>query len=108
MKHRYNKRRRVIRERFEIFRIVHYFPHDQFKIHTLFIDLNYQRKGIGKKLLLRILKEAGNKGIKKLFTWSTYYAYHFYKKFGFTGSKEIKLPEGKEDIILIEMEKKLE
>lgn len=78
---------------------------DQYKIHTLFIVPNYQKKGIGKKLLLKVLKEAKNKGITKLKTWSTIYAYEFYVKYGFRGLKEIKLPEGKEDITLIEMEK---
>jgi N-acetylglutamate synthase-like GNAT family acetyltransferase len=81
---------------------------DQYKIHTLFIDLDYHKKGIGKKLLLYILKEAKSKGIKKVKTWSTFYAIPFYSKLGFSGSKEIKLPEGKEEIILIEMEKELD
>ena len=81
---------------------------DQNKIHTLFIDLHYHKQGIGSKLLLRIIKEAKNKGITKLTTWSTMYAYPFYGKSGFHRLKEIKLPEGKEEIILIEMEKKLE
>lgn len=81
---------------------------DQAKIRTLFIDLNYQDRGIGKKLLSRILKEAKSKGVKKLITWSTFYARHFYSKFGFEEVKEIKLPEGKEDMVLIEMEKDLD
>lgn len=81
---------------------------DNQKIHTLFIDLRYHKQGIGSILLQRIMKEAKNKGISTLKTWSTMYAYPFYAKYGFRGLNEIKLPEGKEDIILIEMEKKLE
>lgn len=81
---------------------------DENKIHTFFIDLHFHKQGIGSKLLLRIMKEAKNKGITMLTIWSTVYAYPFYVKYGFHGLKEIKLPEGKDDIILIEMEKKLE
>lgn len=81
---------------------------DQAKIRTLFIDLHYQNRGIGKALLSRILQEAKSKGAKKLITWSTLYARPFYFRFGFKQVKEIKLPEKKEDIILIEMEKNLE
>ncbi len=80
---------------------------DQAKIRTFFIDLNYQKKGIGKKLFAKILGEARNKGIKKLITWSTFYACPFYSKLGFKEIKEIKFPAGKEDIVLIEMEKSL-
>ena len=81
---------------------------DSQKIHTLFIDLYNHKQGIGSKLLQRIMKEAKSKGVSMLKTWSTMYAYPFYAKYGFHGLKEIKLPVGKEDIILIEMEKKLE
>lgn len=80
---------------------------DQAKIRTLFIDPHCHNKGIGKVLLLRILREAKSKGVKKLITWSTFYAVPFYTKFGFREVREIKLPEGKEDIVLIEMQKEL-
>lgn len=81
---------------------------DENKIYTFFVNLHHHKQGIGSKLLQRIIKEAKNKGIKKLTAWSTIYAYPFYIKYGFHRLKEIKLPEGKEDIVLIEMEKKLD
>lgn len=80
---------------------------DKSKIRTFFIDLRFQKKGIGKKLFSKILEEARSKGVKKLITWSTFYAVPFYSYFGFKEIKEIKLPKGKEDIVLVEMEKKL-
>lgn len=82
--------------------------YDETKLHTFFISLHHQKRGIGHKLLLKVLQEAKNKGITKLITWSTLYAYPFYSKYGFKNLKEIKLPEGKEEITLIEMEKRLE
>lgn len=78
---------------------------DEIKVHTLFIDIQHHKKGIGSKLLFKILQEAKNKGMTKISTWSTIYAYPFYLKYGFCKLKEIKLPEGKEEITLIEMEK---
>lgn len=81
---------------------------DKAKIRTLFIDPHHHHKGVGKELLTIILEVAKSKGIKRLTTWSTFYARPFYSKFGFKEVKEIKLPEGKENIILIEMEKDLE
>ncbi|OGL52356.1 MAG: hypothetical protein A3C43_11170 [Candidatus Schekmanbacteria bacterium RIFCSPHIGHO2_02_FULL_38_11] len=75
--------------------------YDKEKVHTLFVDINYQKKGIGKKLLNRILDEAQKDGIKSIKTWSTIYAKQFYNSFGFKKVKEIEL--GKKDIILIEM-----
>jgi predicted N-acetyltransferase YhbS len=79
--------------------------YDKNKIHTLFVNINYHKKGIGKQLLTKILKEAGNDGLKSIKTWSTFYAEKFYNSFGFIKKKEIYLREGKKDIILIEMEK---
>ena len=77
--------------------------YDDNKVHTLFVDLNYQNKGIGRHLLNKILNEAKNEGIKSIKTWSTIYAEQFYNSFGFNKIKEIELPEGKKDIVLIEM-----
>lgn len=81
--------------------------YDKVKVHTLFVDLHHHKKGIGHKLLQKVLDEAKNKSIKRLITWSTLYAYQFYQKHGFQRVREIKLPEGKEEITLIEMERYL-
>ena len=79
--------------------------YDSNKIYTLFVDINYHKKGIGQKLLSYILKEANNEGLKSIKTWSTFYAEKFYSLSGFIKKREIYLPEGSKDIILIEMEK---
>ncbi len=79
--------------------------YDQSRVNTLFVNINYHKKGIGKQLLTRILKKACDEGLKSIKTWSTFYAEKFYKSFGFIKKKKIYLPEGKKDIILIEMEK---
>ena len=38
--------------------------YDTQKIYTLFVDVRYHKKGIGKKLLAKVLYEAKNEGIK--------------------------------------------
>jgi len=81
--------------------------YDRQKIHTLFVDVSHHRKGIGKKLLDTILREAKKEGIKSLSTWSTMFAEPFYASAGFQRVGEISLPPGKKDIVLIEMVKKL-
>jgi N-acetylglutamate synthase-like GNAT family acetyltransferase len=75
------------------------------RIHKLFVDVNYHNKGVGPKLLSYVLNEAKNEGLKSIKTWSTFNAEKFYNFFGFIKKREIYLPEGSKDIILIEMEK---
>lgn len=81
--------------------------HDNDKVHTLFVDINNQKRGIGKKLLNKVLQEARKEGLETIKTWSTFYAESFYHSFGFIKKKKIFLPEGTKDVILIEMEKDL-
>ena len=75
------------------------------KVHTLFVDIQYQKKGVGKELLSKVLNEARKEGLSSIKTWSTFYAEEFYRSFGFIRKKEIQLPQGKKDVVLIEMEK---
>ena len=82
--------------------------YDKKKIHTLFVDINFQKKGFGKRLLTKVLSDVKKEGIKSIVTWSTFYAENFYKAFGFKRIKEISIPEGKKDIILLEMIKMFE
>lgn len=82
--------------------------YDKKKIHTLFVDINYHKKGIGKKLLTKVLFEAKKEGIKNVSTLSTFYAEKFYESFGFKRMKEIAISAETKDIILIEMKKMLE
>jgi len=80
--------------------------YDNKKVHTLFVDLKKHKKGIGKKLLSKILNEARKEGLTTIRTWSTLYAERFYNSFGFITKKKLYLPEGAKDVILIEMEKR--
>jgi ribosomal protein S18 acetylase RimI-like enzyme len=77
--------------------------HDAQKVHTLFIDINFQKRGVGKKLLGTVLKDAQAEGLQSLITWSTIYAENFYHSFGFNKVKEVFLPEDTKDVTLIEM-----
>jgi N-acetylglutamate synthase-like GNAT family acetyltransferase len=81
--------------------------YDKYKIYSLFVDINYHKKGIGDKLLTKVLLEAKHDGLKNIITWSTIYAEDFYKSFGFEKIKKISIPEETKDIILIEMKKDL-
>lgn len=42
--------------------------HDKIKVHTFFVDPKLYRRGIGKKLMERVLSEAKKEGIKTLDT----------------------------------------
>ena len=77
---------------------------DQKKVHTLFVDIRFQHMGIGKALLHRVLTEAMNVGLSRLKTWATFYSERFYSNAGFRKVGEIHLPEGRNDVILIEMQ----
>ena len=77
--------------------------YDKYRVQTLFVDVSYQKQGIGKTLLNKILFEAVNEGLTCLETWATFYSELFYNKSGFKKTGEIHLPEGRNDIILIEM-----
>ena len=79
--------------------------HDAQKVHTLFVDINFQKRGVGKKLLETVLKDARADGLQTIITWSTIYAENFYHSFGFNKVKEVYLPEDQKHIILIEMTK---
>ena len=77
------------------------------KVQTLFVDIDHHGEGIGKALLTTVLADAEKSGLTKIVTWSTMYAENLYASFGFKREREVCLPEGSRDIILIEMGKKL-
>ena len=77
--------------------------YDKQKVHTLFVDINYHKHGIGKKLLETVLRAAQADRLQSIITWSTIYAENFYHSFGFNIVKEVFLPEDTKDITLIEM-----
>ncbi len=53
------------------------------EVHAFFIDPDYQRQGIGKKLWLKILQSATSKGLTKLHLDADPAATSFYKSLGF-------------------------
>ena len=56
-------------------------------VFSVFIESNYQRKGIGKKMIEYIESNAKKKGIKTLKVSSSITSFEFYKKLGY---KKIK------------------
>jgi len=77
------------------------------KVQTLFVDFDHHGRGIGKALLTTVLADAEQNGVTKIITWSTMYAEDLYSSFGFEKEREVLLPEGSRDIVLVEMSKKL-
>ncbi len=81
--------------------------HGEGKVQTLFVDTDYHGRGIGKALLAAVLSDAAQGSLTKIITWSTLYAERLYASFGFEKEREICLPEGSRDIILVEMSRQL-
>ena len=80
--------------------------YDETKVITFFVHPQMHRKGIGKKIMERILSEARKEGMKSLVSWSTFYAETFYTAFGFQKMKQLTLPSGKNSTItFVEMKR---
>ena len=77
------------------------------KIHTFFVLPEMQGKGIGSKILEKVLSEAKTEGIKSIKCWSTFNAENFYSSFGFKKRKKLNLKTKNSSISFIEMIKKL-
>ena len=77
------------------------------KIHTFFVLPEMQGKGIGSKILEKVLSEAKTEGIKSIKCWSTFNAENFYSSFGFKKRKKLNLKTKNSSISFIEMERKL-
>jgi N-acetylglutamate synthase-like GNAT family acetyltransferase len=65
--------------------------YDRIKVYTFFVEPEVHRKGIGRKILDRVLSEAKKDGIKTVDTWSTFHAEKFYSSFGFKKIKKLTL-----------------
>lgn len=61
--------------------------YDKERVHTFFVDSNEMRKGIGGKIMKRVLSEAAKRGIQTLDCWSTLSAEMFYASCGFCRMK---------------------
>ena len=77
------------------------------KIHTFFVIPERHGKGIGSKILERVLTEAKKDGIKSLKCWSTFNAENFYSSFGFKKRKKLTLKTKNSSISFMEMVKEL-
>jgi predicted N-acetyltransferase YhbS len=88
-------------------RIIGICGYDRYKVQTLFVDIDHQNRGIGKALLNKVLSEAIKDGLLTIDTWATLYSERFYRVFGFKRTGEIHLPNGRSEIVLIEMKKNL-
>ena len=94
----------VVAQKDKIFGIGGY---DKNKVHTFFVDPEYYRKGIGRKILHKVLSEAKKKNIRQLESWSTFYAEKFYSSFGFKKIKVFILQCKSSSIEFVLMRKKL-
>ena len=72
-------------------KIVGFGGYNEEKIHTFFVIPERHGKGIGSKILERVLTEAKKDGIKSLKCWSTFNAENFYSSFGFKKRKKLTL-----------------
>jgi amino-acid N-acetyltransferase len=63
------------------------------EVRSLIVDDSYQKKGIGKKLVLACIEEAKELGVKQLFTLT--YQKAFFEKINFNEIPKESLPEHK-------------
>lgn len=70
---------------------LHIMWEDLAEIRSLAVDKHYQKRGVGKKLIQRCLKDATSLGIRKVFAL-TYYP-EFFKKLGFIDIDKSDLPQ---------------
>jgi len=63
------------------------------EVRSLIVDKNYQKKGIGKKLINRLLDEAKSLNVRDVFTLT--YQKEFFLKMGFVEIPKGNLPEQK-------------
>jgi len=76
-------------------------------LHTFFVKPKIHGKGIGKKLMERVLKDAKKEGIKIMNCASTHYAEKFYASFGFKRVKEKTVPFYDTKLTFVLMKKRL-
>ncbi len=70
---------------------LHIMWEDLAEIRSLAVKREYQKMGIGKKLVIQCLKEAKSVGIKKVFALT--YQPEFFKKIGFADIDKSNLPQ---------------
>jgi len=70
---------------------LHIMWEDLAEIRSLAVDKRYQKRGIGKDLIKKCLKEAKALGVKRIFALT--YSPEFFKKMGFTDIDKSGLPQ---------------
>ena len=81
--------------------------YNQEKVQAFFVKPGIRRKGIGSKIMARVLKRARREGIQSLDCWSTYSAERFYDSFGFKRKHRIMVENNNNPISFILMKKNL-
>jgi N-acetylglutamate synthase-like GNAT family acetyltransferase len=72
-------------------KVIGYVSLDNNEIKKLFVNPDYHKLGIGRKLMLKIENISKKNNLNKLFLKSSIYAENFYKKVGFEKLMEINL-----------------
>jgi amino-acid N-acetyltransferase len=70
---------------------LHIMWEDLAEIRSLAVDKEFQKKGVGKRLVRECLKEAASLGIKRIFALT--YQPDFFGKLGFTETEKSSLPQ---------------
>jgi N-acetylglutamate synthase-like GNAT family acetyltransferase len=94
-------------EKDEILGIGGYEGNGKNEIHTFFVNPDVHGKGVGKKLMQRVLKDAKREGIKVMNCASTHYAEKFYESFGFKSFGEKMVPFYNAALPFIQMRKRM-
>lgn len=81
--------------------------YEEDELHTFFVRKNIHGRGVGKKLMERVLKDAKNEGIKVMNSASTHYAEKFYASFGFKKIEEKTVEYHGAPLSFVLMKKKL-
>lgn len=59
------------------------------EVKNMFVKPSHHHKGVGRKLLKQLEEEAGRKGLKKTFLYSSVTGENFYEKNGYTKIEEV-------------------
>ena len=81
--------------------------YDKSELHTFFVKPKLHGKGVGKKIIKRVLDEARKDKIKVMKCASSLYAEKFYASFGFKRVRRKTIPFHRSTLTFIEMVKKL-
>ncbi|MBN2458544.1 GNAT family N-acetyltransferase, partial [Candidatus Woesearchaeota archaeon] len=81
--------------------------YEEANLHTFFVKPKIHGKGVGKRLMERVLKDAKKEGVKIMHCASTHYADKFYASFGFKRIREKTVPFYGTTLTFVQMKKRL-